>query len=165
MTHISSKFAPQEKPDLVRAQDRLVRKVGVPVQRKVVLAGDVRTTYYEAGSGEPLVLLHGAAAGGLYWFPVIGPLAQGFRVVVPDLVGYGETEKPHARYDRPLFSDWFARFLDAVAIHRAHLVGLSQGGAIAVQFAHDWPDRIDRLVLVSPAGLGRRISTGYLLSY
>lgn len=165
MTHFSSKFAPQEVSDLVRARDCLVRKVSAPLQRKVVLAGDVRTTYHEVGSGEPLVLLHGAAAGGLYWFPVIGPLAQRFRVVVPDMVGYGETDKPHAPYDRPFYVNWFARFLDAVAIPRAHLVGLSQGGAIAVQFAHDWPDRVDRLVLVSPAGLGRRISTGYLLSY
>lgn len=156
---------PVEASELVRARDQLIRKVGVGLQHKVVRVGDVRTTYYEAGTGDPLVLLHGAAAGGLYWFPVIGSLAQRFRVVVPDMVGYGESDKPRATYDRPYYVSWLGHFLDAVATPRVHLVGLSQGGAIAVGFAQDAPDRVERLVLVSPAGLGRRVAPGYLLGY
>ncbi len=87
--------------DLFALRDRLLQRIDLPVERGLVRAGAIRTCFYQAGRGAPLVLLHGAAAGALYWYPMIGPLGRAFRVTAPDMVGYGESDKPAGRYDRP----------------------------------------------------------------
>ncbi len=134
----------------------LINRIGVPVQQQTVTAGGIRTSYLSAGAGEPVVLLHGgdAGAGAIRWLTVIGPLSAHFCVIAPDLVGFGESEKPPALYDRPYFSSWLEQFLAAISLHQARLVGHSLGGAVALQFTIDNPQRVDRLVLVNAAGLG-----------
>jgi 4,5:9,10-diseco-3-hydroxy-5,9,17-trioxoandrosta-1(10),2-diene-4-oate hydrolase len=79
-------------------------------------------------------------------------------VIAPDIVGYGESDKPDAPYDRAYFSTWLYEFLSALNISKAHFVGLSQGGAIALQFALDNPEMIAKLVLVDAGGLGAQPS-------
>ena len=146
------------------ALQHLIDRIGVLVERETVYAGTINTAYLAAGSGQPVVLLHGAMAAGITWYPVIGPLAAHFRVIAPDIVGYGQSDKPSGRYDRPYYCAWLAAFLDALGVEKAHVVGHSQGGAIALQFALDHPARVDRLVLVDSAGLSYAVPLGIIFA-
>lgn len=133
------------------ALEHLIALAGVPVERGTVQAGPVRTAYLAAGSGDPVVLVHGAAGGAVAWVTLIGALSRHFRVIAPDVVGYGESDKPSARYDRPYFVSWLRQFADALGLGRFNLIGNSQGAAIAAQFAADHPERVARLVLIDSA--------------
>ena len=105
-----------------------------------------------------MILLHGAGAGAVTWYPSIYTISKNFQVVAPDIVGYGESDKPDAPYNRPYFSKWLKGFLKELKISKAHIVGLSQGGAIALQFAIENPNMVNKLVLVDTAGLGAKVS-------
>ncbi|AZZ92200.1 alpha/beta fold hydrolase [Hahella sp. KA22] len=142
----------------VNYRQALIDKMGIPVTQNQVSAGNINTAYLSAGNGAPVICLHGAGAGAVTWYPSLGALSQHFHVIAPDIVGYGESDKPDAPYDRPYFSAWLQEFMAALAIPKAHIVGLSQGGAIALQFALDCPDKVDKLVLVDAAALGARPS-------
>lgn len=112
----------------------------------------------EAGEGPAVVLLHGGgpgATGASNYVRNIDALAQHFRVIVPDMPGYGQSSK---ELD---FSDPFGDLalalrglLDALGLEKAHLVGNSYGGAAALRMALDRPDRVDRMVLMGPGGIG-----------
>ncbi len=112
----------------------------------------------EAGEGAPVVLLHGGgpgATGMSNYSRNLGPLAEHFRVIVPDMPGYGRSTKGVDRSDP--FGDLalsVRELLDALGIPRAHLVGNSYCGAAALRLAMDRPDRVDRLVLMGPGGIG-----------
>jgi pimeloyl-ACP methyl ester carboxylesterase len=110
------------------------------------------------GSGEPVIFLHGAGAGAVTWYPTINAISKNFQVIAPDIVGYGESDKPDAPYNRPYFSNWLKDFLKELKISKAHIVGLSQGGAIALQFAIDNAEMVNKLVLIDAAGLGAKVS-------
>jgi 2-hydroxymuconate-semialdehyde hydrolase len=145
------------------ALESLIKRTGVPVEKGSVSAGTINTAYIAAGNGQPVVLLHGSSAGGITWYGVIGPLSHHWRVIAPDVVGYGESDKPSAAYDRPYFAAWLRAFLDALDLPKVSLIGLSQGGAIALQFTLENPERVDRLVLADSAGLGKETSWGGFL--
>jgi len=140
----------------INYRQALIDKIGIPVQQANISVGTVKTTYLSAGNGMPVICLHGAGAGAVTWYPTIGALSKNYRVIAPDIVGYGESDKPDAPYDRPYFSSWLKEFMSALNISKAHIVGLSQGGAIAIQLALDHPDALDKLVLVDAGGLGAR---------
>jgi len=121
------------------------------------LEGDCRIHYHEAGSGPALILLHGSGPGVSGWsnfrgnFPVF---AGGFRTVVMDMPGFGKSERPV--FDRAypkVAADAAARLMDALGIEKAHLLGNSMGGYVALEFALAYPDKVDRLVLMGPGGL------------
>lgn len=134
----------------------LIDKIDALVTQSEVMAGSVRTAYLSAGSGYPVICLHGAGAGAVTWYPSIGPMSKSYHVIVPDIVGYGESDKPDATYDRPYFSRWLKDFLLSLNIPKAHIVGLSQGGAIALRFSLDNPEMVEKLVLVDSGGLGAK---------
>lgn len=127
-------------------------------EEKFVTVGAREIFVTEAGAGPAVVLLHGGGAGasGLSNFSRnIGPLAEQFRVIVPDMPGYGRSTKGIDPSDP--FGDLglFVRgLLDALDIDKAHLVGNSYGGAAALRCALDRPDKVDRLVLMGPGGIG-----------
>lgn len=146
------------------ALQHLIERIRVPVERETASAGSIQTAYLEAGSGEPVILVHGASAAGITWYPVIGPLSAHFRVFAPDIVGYGESDKPSTAYDPPYYCAWLAAFLDALGVQKAHLVGHSKGGAIGLRFALGHPARVKSLVLVDSAGLGIGASFTVLLA-
>jgi len=112
----------------------------------------------ETGSGRPVVLLHGGGPGasGLSNFSRnIDALAEHHRVIVPDLPGYGRSSKGVDRADPFGFlADTIRALLDALGIDRAALVGNSYGGACALRLALDTPERVDKLVLMGPGGIG-----------
>ncbi|RYY71376.1 MAG: alpha/beta hydrolase [Chitinophagaceae bacterium] len=128
------------------------------VEEGEVFIDSFKTAYLSAGTGQPVICLHGAGAGAVTWYPSIAAVSKNFHVLVPDIVGYGESDKPDADYDRPYFSKWLKDFLTKMKIAKAHVIGLSQGGAIAMQFAIDHPQMVDKLVLVDSAGLGAKVS-------
>jgi len=133
---------------------KLITAGGLTVEQKTVSAGNINTFYLSAGTGEPLVLLHGAGGGAVLWGPVIDLLSRHFYVIAPDIVGYGESDKPDAPYDKKFFSTWLCKFCDSLNIEKINLLGNSQGGAIAMQFTLDNPNRVKKLMLVGSAGLG-----------
>ncbi len=112
----------------------------------------------EAGDGPPVVLLHGGgpgASGVSNFSRNIEPLAENFRVIVPDMPGYGRSSKGVDR-DDPFgyLAEHIRGMLDQLGIQRAHLVGNSYGGACALRLALDSPHRVDKLVLMGPGGVG-----------
>lgn len=115
-----------------------------------------RIHYLDAGKGRPVVLVHGGDGGGANWFRVMGPLSDRFRVLAPDLPGFGlsswlEPERPLGRTG----ADWLAAWLDGLGVDTFDIVGTSMGGLFAFRLAQRWPERVGRLVLLSSAGLGR----------
>ncbi|CAM3987287.1 alpha/beta fold hydrolase [Smaragdicoccus niigatensis] len=120
---------------------------------------DGKTVFYaEAGSGPVVVLLHGGgpgASGVSNYSRNIDALAANFRVIVPDLLGYGKSSKVVDRGD-PFggLAAGVRGLLDALGIENAHLVGNSYGGAAALRFALESPERVGRLVLMGPGGIG-----------
>jgi 4,5:9,10-diseco-3-hydroxy-5,9,17-trioxoandrosta-1(10),2-diene-4-oate hydrolase len=112
----------------------------------------------EAGAGAPVVLLHGGgpgASGVSNYSRNIDALAQQFRVIVPDMPGYGRSAKGVDRSDPfGYLADHVRGMLDELGIDRAHLVGNSYGGSCALRLALDAPQRVDKLVLMGPGGVG-----------
>lgn len=140
-------------------RNNILEKIEAVVEEKEITVVKIKTRYMSAGYGAPVILLHGAGAGGITWYPTIGAIAKNFQVIVPDIVGYGESDKPDdAPYDRPYFTKWLKEFMKALNIPKAHIVGLSQGGAIALQFVIDNPYMVNKLVVVDSAGLGAKVS-------
>jgi pimeloyl-ACP methyl ester carboxylesterase len=117
------------------------------------LHGD-RVAYRDVGTGEVLVLLHGMAGSSDTWREVIPRLSQHHRVVAPDLLGHGQSDKPRADYSLGAFAVWLRDLLDELAVTRATIVGHSLGGGVAMQFVYQHPDYCQRLILISSGGLG-----------
>jgi pimeloyl-ACP methyl ester carboxylesterase len=138
------------EPD--RAGDRLIR-------RRVARLHGHTVTYRTAGTAGPvLVLIHGVAGSSATWDPVLPLLAERFQVVAPDLLGHGESAKPRGDYSLGAYASGVRDLLGLLRHDRVTVVGHSLGGGIAMQFAYQFPDRCQRLVLVGSGGLGREIT-------
>jgi pimeloyl-ACP methyl ester carboxylesterase len=109
--------------------------------------------YYDAGTGPVVVLLHGLADEAGVWQPVIQPLVRaGFRVIVPDQIGHGRSDKPLLGYRLATFTDFLHGFLAALKIDKAILVGNSLGGWVGIDFAARYPEKVSGLVIVCGPG-------------
>jgi pimeloyl-ACP methyl ester carboxylesterase len=134
--------------------------VNVEAVRRSVRAGGHVLAYQEVGpsDGPAVILLHGLASDGNTWDKALGLLAaRGLRVIAVDLLGHGESDKPDNDYLLSDFAESLAGFMDAIGVRSATLCGHSFGGAIAMYFGTRYPDRVDRVVLVSAGGLGREV--------
>ena len=116
-----------------------------------------RVSYRRAGWGPVIVLIHGITGSSLTWEDVIEPLAERYTVVAPDLLGHGESAKPRGDYSLGAYASGVRDLLQAIGHDRATVVGHSLGGGVAMQFAYQFPERCERLVLVSSGGLGREV--------
>ena len=116
----------------------------------------------EGATGSPVVLLHGFGGDLDNWLFNSDKLAESRRVYAPDLPGHGESAKDVGVGDLAALTDVLAGFLDTVEADRAHLVGHSMGGAVALRYALDHPNRVASLTLVDPAGLGEEINAAYI---
>jgi 4,5:9,10-diseco-3-hydroxy-5,9,17-trioxoandrosta-1(10),2-diene-4-oate hydrolase len=129
----------------------------LPQGRFVTLPDGLRLHYLEAGEGEPVVFIHGSGPGASGHsnfkenYPVFAKF--GYRAIVPDLPGYGRSDKPDTQYTLDFFVNALTGLLDALDIQSCVLVGNSLGGAIAIKMALDLPKRVSRLVLMAPGGL------------
>jgi pimeloyl-ACP methyl ester carboxylesterase len=114
-------------------------------------------TYRIAGSGPVLLLLHGIANSSQTWERVAPPLSERFTLIAPDLLGHGESATPRGDYSLGAHASGVRDLLTALGVERVTAVGHSLGGGIAMQFAYQFPERCERLVLVSSGGLGREV--------
>jgi pimeloyl-ACP methyl ester carboxylesterase len=130
-----------------------------------VVANGIRTNYLEAGSGdETVVLVHGSGPGVTSyanWRLVLPELGKDFRCVAPDMVGFGYSERPDGvEYSVQVWADQTLGVMDALGIEKAHLIGNSFGGAIALRIASQHPDRVGKLVLMGSMGVDFEITEG-----
>jgi pimeloyl-ACP methyl ester carboxylesterase len=126
---------------------------GAVAEHKINVNG-LETSFLTAGEGPPLVLLHGSIdCGALSWYSLLPHLARNFYLIVPDCPGYGESAKPRAVYDAAFYIGWLNAFLETLTVGAVPLVGASQGGAIALNFALHYPQRVSHMALINPAGL------------
>lgn len=125
---------------------------------RVVRVGGVDLAYRELGDGPPLLMLHGLGDCHRTFRRVAPALAERHRVLLPDLPGHGWSGRPlDAPYDAPWYAETIGGFLDAVGAPRAAICGHSFGGGVALAMLRDHADRIDRLALIAPGGLGREV--------
>jgi pimeloyl-ACP methyl ester carboxylesterase len=130
----------------------------VTPERSLHRIGRYRIHALHTGHGNALVLLHGLSGSARWWRHNVPALAAHFRTHTPDLVGFGHSRNWFAQPAIPEMAELLAQWLDLNEIARTHLIGHSMGGQIAMHIAAKWPERVDKLVLVSAAGIPRPMS-------
>jgi pimeloyl-ACP methyl ester carboxylesterase len=117
-----------------------------------------RVIYRVAGSGPPVVLIHGMVNSSRHWEEVALRLADRYTVIAPDLIGHGDSAAVRGDYSIGAHAASIRDMLAVIGIDRATIVGHSLGGGVAMQFFYQFPQRTERLVLVSSGGLGHEVS-------
>src|SRR5580658_4423316 len=123
-----------------------------PITRDVAVRG-ARIRFVEAGDGPPLLLVHDYLSSRVAWDDALPSLSRRFQVIVPDLPGFGESEKPppgRYRYDFDAFSESLVDLIAAVGLGRVSVCGHAMGGAVALTLAATHAHVVDKLVLVNP---------------
>src|ERR1700712_744928 len=128
-----------------------------PEVQFVTIHGHQRA-YVKMGEGPALLLLHGLGCDHTTWSPVIQQLARHYTVIAPDLLGHGASAKPRADYSVGGYANGMRDLLTVMGIDKVTVVGHSFGGGVAMQFAYQFPERTERMILVAPGGLGPEVS-------
>lgn len=131
------------------------------IEHKFIDIHGERLAYYDEGSGDALLLIHGMAGSSATWREILPQLAKKYRVIAPDLLGHGQSAKPRTDYSLGAFAVGLRDLLDELEVDSATVVGHSLGGGIAMQFLYQHPTYCQRLVLISSGGLGRDV--GWIL--
>jgi 2-hydroxy-6-oxonona-2,4-dienedioate hydrolase len=121
-----------------------------PLKEAVVFGQKIQ--YVDVGTGPVVVLLHGLGGNSSNWFLNFGALSAKFRVIAPDQIGFGRSDKPLINYRVGTYVDFLDKFLEGLNVERASLVGNSMGGWIAALYALKYPKRVERIVLADAAG-------------
>ena len=155
--------AGQAKPDSHQPAETAGRPVAVPAppaefeEWQIALHGR-RAVYRIAGSGPPIVLIHGMLNASSHWQAVASRLASDYTVIAPDLIGHGDSAAPRGDYSLGAHAASIRDILAAIGVERASIVGHSLGGGVAMQFFYQFPQRVERLALISSGGLGHDVS-------
>ena len=137
------------------SQQIYCRNIKMPQDRYIKI-GNVNTRYWAEGDkGSNVILIHGLGASADIWMHNISAIASGYRVYAPDLVGFGRSDKPDVKYSPSYMSAFINDFMTALDIRDACLIGQSLGGGIALEYQLQFPSKVQKLVLVDSAGLGR----------
>jgi pimeloyl-ACP methyl ester carboxylesterase len=147
---------PAVDPTLIRLKPGR-RREGAPAVQYRTIHG-YRRAFVMAGSGPAVLLIHGIGDSSDTWQPVLSELARHHTVIAPDLLGHGRSEKPRADYSIAAYANGMRDLLTVLEIDRVTVVGHSLGGGVAAQFAYQFPERCERLVLVGSGGVGRSVS-------
>jgi len=126
-------------------------------EREIDLHGH-RAVYRIAGDGPPVVLIHGMINSSRHWERVALRLADRWTVIAPDLLGHGDSATPRGDYSLGAHAASIRDLLTAIGVERASIVGHSLGGGVAMQFFYQFPQRTERLALISSGGLGDGVS-------
>src|SRR5918999_533981 len=124
-----------------------------PGEHELTLHGN-RVRYLMAGSGPAVLLIHGITSSADTWRPAMDALSRDHTVIAPDLLGHGASAKPRGDYSLGAYASGVRDLLAALGHDRVSVVGHSLGGGVAMQFAYQFPERTERLVLVSGGGGG-----------
>lgn len=146
------------RPDL-----RPVPGAAEPALRFVTIHGH-RRAYRIAGSGPALLMIHGVGDDSATWNTVHAALAKRFTVIAPDLLGHGQSDKPRADYSLAAFANGMRDLLIALGIDRVTVVGHSLGGGVAAQFLYQYPQLVERVVLVAAGGVTTDVSPALKLA-
>lgn len=129
-----------------------------------VTVDGVRVNYHDRGSGDPVILIHGSGpgvSGWANWRGTIPTLSESFRVLAPDMLGFGYTERPAGvEYSTSTWVSQLLGFMDALGISKASIVGNSFGGGLALAMAVHHPQRVDKLVLMGSSGVAFELTPG-----
>ncbi len=125
--------------------------------QRVTIHGHERA-FVMMGKGPALLLLHGLGCTHSTWLPVIRGLSRHYTVIAPDLLGHGASAKPRADYSVGGYANGMRDLLTVLGIDKVTVLGHSFGGGVAMQFAYQFPERTERMVLVAPGGLGPEVS-------
>ncbi|HET6829918.1 MAG TPA: alpha/beta fold hydrolase, partial [Solirubrobacterales bacterium] len=117
-----------------------------------------RAVYRACGSGPPVVLIHGMVNSSRHWREVALRLAASHTVIAPDLIGHGDSATPRGDYSLGAHAAAIRDLLVAIGVGPATIVGHSLGGGVAMQYFWQFPERVERLALVSSGGLGPEVS-------
>lgn len=127
------------------------------MQFKFTNVMNYKVRYAESGDiNKNLLLVHGLGGSGESWMHNVDEFAKYFHVFAPDLIGFGHSDKPKIQYTMKTFTNFLNAFLDAIGLEKTNVVGSSMGGQIAAEFAIAHPNKVEKLVLTSPAGIPPR---------
>ena len=129
-----------------------------PARVEHVTVHGYRRAFLRAGSGPALLLVHGIGDSADTWRDLVPVLARDHTVIAPDLLGHGRSDKPRADYSVAAYANAMRDLVGVLGIERVTVVGHSLGGGVAMQFAYQYPERVERLVLVSTGGVGRDVN-------
>lgn len=141
----------ERKPNL-----RTVRELTPTLQYRTIHG--YRRAFRVAGSGPAILLIHGIGDNSTTWSTVQTALAQRFTVIAPDLLGHGKSDKPRADYSVAAYANGMRDLLSVLDVERVTVVGHSLGGGVAMQFAYQFPQFVDRLILVGSGGVTRDVN-------
>jgi pimeloyl-ACP methyl ester carboxylesterase len=143
-------------PNVIRFRPGRRREDGHPIQYCTIHG--FRRAFVTYGRGPALLLIHGIGDSSDTWRPVLDELAKHHTIIAPDLLGHGRSEKPRADYSVAAYANGMRDLLSVLEIDRATVIGHSLGGGVAAQFAYQFPERCERLVLVDSGGMGKSVS-------
>lgn len=131
---------------------------GVEVNSRIIHG--YKRVFRTAGDADnpAILLIHGIGDNSSTWLPVMPMLARNHLVLAPDLLGHGLSDKPRGDYSTGGFANGMRDLLAVLGIDRVTLVGHSLGGGVAFQFAYQYPEYVERVVLVGSGGVGRQVS-------
>lgn len=125
---------------------------------KFVMVNDQKIRYLEGGDGFTLILIHGLGASADRWLSVIPYLEKNFHLIVPDLIGFGDSDKPNVNYTMEFFVQFLQNFVDAIKVGQFDIIGSSFGGQIVAEYSVVHGNNIKKMVLVSPSGINPRLT-------
>lgn len=126
-------------------------QMGLPPPKETTVFGQ-KIQYVDVGSGPVVVLLHGLGGNSANWAFNFAALSAKYRVIAPDQIGFGRSDKPLINYRVQTYADFLDKFLEGLNVERASLVGNSMGGWVAALYALKYPKRVERIVLADAAG-------------
>lgn len=141
-----------------RAAKRPAAKGPAKLRKAEITLHGRKVAYRTGGWGPLIVLIHGITSSSATWDRVLPTLAQRYTVLAPDLLGHGRSDKLRGDYSVGAHANTIRDLLDELGYQRATFVGHSLGGGVALQFAYQYPERIDRLALVAPGGFGKEVT-------
>ncbi len=130
----------------------------IEMPNKMVYVNNYAVRYFDTNDTinsarrETLLLLHGIGASAERWSRIVPLLNRYFRIIIPDIVGFGYSDKPTVEYNMNFFVDFVSEFLRTINVNRTHIMGSSFGGLVAAELALKFESVVNKLVLVSPAG-------------
>ena len=130
----------------------------INIQRNIIQIDGRDILYYQAGHGEPLVVIHGGGGDARTWLDNISELGEKFTVYAPDLPGFGGSEPLEGNYFIPELSEFIDKFATSLGLEEFHVMGHSLGGGVALDYALRSPHKIKKLVLISSLCLGSEIA-------
>ena len=129
-----------------------------PIEVQYLTIHGHKRAFIKTGKGPALLLLHGLGCDHTTWLPVVAALARRYTVIAPDLLGHGLSAKPRADYSVGGYANGMRDLLTVLGVDKVTVVGHSFGGGVAMQFAYQFPERTERMILVAPGGLGPEVT-------